>query len=98
MVIITEDKDNITVEALSVDKIHIKYECPYCWRLRNGKVVPTPFMKNGKPYKSAKRNIHFHGSGDDFSHRTEHRSSHCLVNRDKGVYIVINENTKMIKK
>ncbi len=97
MTIHHEDANNIYVQATLVDRIHIHYECPFCWKLKNGRIVDNPFNKKTKRlYMSATPNKHFHGSAGDLSNRTEHRLSHCLVNSEKGVFIVINENTKKL--
>jgi len=97
--ILDEDDDNIKVEALTIGKTYLTYQCPYCWRLRNGRLLDSNIDKKTKRiYTSAKRNIHYHGSSGDLSNRTEHRLSHCLVNSEKGVYIEINDNTKRTKK
>jgi hypothetical protein len=92
--IIVENEDNIIVKAKTIDKTHFTYECPYCWKLRNGRVTDSNFCKKTKRiYSSAKPKIHYHGSGGDFSNRTEHRGSHCTVNSKKGVFIVIDHDT-----
>ncbi len=95
MTILEEDEYNITVEASMIDKIHIYYKCPFCYKLKNGRVVDSPFnTKTKRIYSSAKPNTHFHGSGGDLLNRIEHRVSHCSINDKKGVWIVINDNTK----
>ena len=82
---------NTTVHAKSIDKRYITFECPFCW---------TKYKKNGEPYKTAKRETHYHGSGNEFHNRTEHRSRHCSsgdhnkkTSYDGGFYIVIDDNT-----
>jgi wyosine [tRNA(Phe)-imidazoG37] synthetase (radical SAM superfamily) len=93
--ILDEDDRNIKVQAKTVGKIHFTYECPYCWRLRNGRISDSNFCKKTKRiYSSAKPNIHYHGSGGDFSNRTEHRISHCTINDKKSIYIEINDDTE----
>ncbi len=85
----------LTVEALEIDPIHIKYECPHCFNLGN-KIIFTKFKKNGKRYLTLKPNYHFHGSGGDLTNRIEDRITHCLIeNPDYDlVNIVINDNTR----
>jgi len=93
--IIDEDEESITVEATTINEISFQYNCPYCWRLQNGRIVDNPFNKRTKRlYASAKPNIHYHGSSGNLNNRKEHRSSHCIVNSKKNVIIEINENTK----
>lgn len=82
------DKDNTVVIAHKIDKIHIYYECPYCW---------SKYKKNGQPSSKAKRIIHSHGSCNDFSNRIENRISHCFEpNKTHNVNIVIDDSTKRI--
>ena len=74
-----------TVYAKSIDKIHIRFECPFCW---------TKYKKNGEPYKNAKRLIHRHGSCNTFEIREEHRGGHCMPERYGGNFIIIiDDNT-----
>jgi hypothetical protein len=61
-------REIIKVHANSVDKIHIKFTCPFCW---------TRYKKNRTPTKLAKRVIHMHGSGNNLDNRTELRLPHC---------------------
>jgi len=81
--ILDEDDNNIKIQALSISKVNFKYQCPYCYRNSKGRIN----SKKGKP------NYHYHGSNEDFSNRTEHRSSHCTINDKKKLYIEINDYT-----
>jgi hypothetical protein len=49
------------VEAVEVNTTEIIFICPRC----------KPQRKNGKPI------LHRHGSGGNFSNRSEHRIAHC---------------------
>lgn len=73
-----------TFVADFVDKIHIGYTCPYCWKKVN---------KDGKPRKNAKNLVHLHGSNGNLENRVESRASHCGLGE---VEIIINDNTKKI--
>ncbi len=92
--ILKEDENNIWVHCKRIDRIHFTYDCPFCWKLRNGRIVDSPFNQTTKRlYMSAKPNQHYHGSDNDFRNREEHRISHCTINHEKGVYIVIDDDT-----
>ncbi len=98
MEISDEDDRNIIVEAKTINPIHFTYDCPYCYRIRSGRLVDSPFCKRTKRLlSSAVPTRHFHGSGGDLSNRIEHRVSHCTVNDDKGVFIKITNKTKRYK-
>ena len=56
------------VNALSIDKLMFRYECPLCY---------TKYKKSGYPRKNARHTIHRHGSNGDITNRNEHRGSHC---------------------
>lgn len=59
----------ICVRCCEVDRHQLYYVCPSCWTKRT---------KSGLPYKTARRVVHFHGSGGDFRVRGgEHRVMHC---------------------
>jgi hypothetical protein len=76
---------NTTVNAQSINNVHIKFECPYCW---------SKYKKNGEPTKRAKRINHMHGSNDNLNNRTENRIAHCMNERYNGGFnIIINDET-----
>ena len=76
---------NTTVFAKSVDKVHIRFECPFCW---------SKYKKNGEPTKNAKKVIHLHGSCGELHNRIEHRGAHCINNKYNGSFnIIINDDT-----
>ena len=79
----------ITVKSHKIDKIHLYYRCPFCATIRGGRQVPISIKRK---YKSAKNTEHFHGSGGDFSNRTEGRVSHCLFSSGN-VDIIIDDST-----
>jgi len=81
--ILDEDDNNIKIQALSISKVNFKYECPYCFRNSKGRIIS----------KKGKANYHYHGSNEDYTNRTERRSSHCLINNKKNLYIEINDDT-----
>ncbi len=81
----------VKVKCLYIDNVHIAYECPFCWKVGKN-VKGSPFMKNGKLYKTAKPNIHRHGSCEGKVFGIEHRSSHCLFNKES-VEIEITDET-----
>ena len=92
---IQECKDYIVVKAHKIDKTHIYYKCPFCWKIRNGRILDSPFCKTKKRiYSSARPNEHFHGSGGDLGARIEYRTSHCTINNEKEIKIIIDEETK----
>ena len=75
----------IDIIAQSIDKIHIKFECPFCY---------NKYKKDGTPYKRAKRLIHKHGSGGNLKNRVEHRGAHCDYERNnKSFNIHITDKT-----
>ena len=91
---ISEQEDYIVVKAKKIDNVHIYYECPFCWTIRNGKIKDSNFnRKTKKLYMSAKPTIHRHGSGGDKHNRYETRVSHCSVNNNKEIKIIIDEET-----
>ena len=51
------------------------------------------YPKNICPYKE-----HFHGNGNNYENRVEHRISHCLgdCQHNKDAEIIIDENTRRI--
>jgi hypothetical protein len=76
---------NTTVNAQSIDKIQISFECPYCW---------SKYKQNGEPTKRAKKIKHVHGSNENLNNRTEHRLAHCIRERYDGCfYIIIDDKT-----
>ncbi len=85
------DSEIPTFCALRVDHTHIYYKCPTCF---------TKYKKNGEPYKTAKHVIHRHGSCNDLSNRTEHRSHHKCYNNPSNTStyescnIIINDDTE----
>ncbi len=44
----------VCVRCSKVDKVHVHFQCPFCW---------TKYKKNGQPTARARRRVHFHGSG-----------------------------------
>lgn len=78
----------IIVEAEYINKYQFSYECPFCFKLRNGRIVD-----NRSKYKSAKPTLHLHGSGGELHNRIEHRVNHCSYNK-QNVIIHITDNTK----
>jgi hypothetical protein len=96
---ISENDDYLVVHAFYIDQTHIKYKCPYCWKLRSGRVLDSNYdPKKKRIYASAVPGTHMHGSAGDLGNRYETRSSHCTINNDKEVKIIIDENTKKINK
>lgn len=77
------------VKAHKIDNFQIYYQCKHCY---------SKYKKNGEPYKNAKKKIHIHGSGNDFSNRTESRIPHCSEDRRRAseVLIVIDDTTQKI--
>ena len=76
----------IEVIAKKIDYTHIHYECPFCSTIGKRQV------DNKKKYNTMKPTIHRHGSGGNTADRTEHRSSHCLYNKED-VLIIIDKST-----
>jgi hypothetical protein len=60
--------DIVYVNADTIDKVHIKFTCPFC---------ATRYLKNGSRSKTSKSKIHLHGSSNEFHNRFEHRIPHC---------------------
>ncbi len=78
---------NFVVEAKTIDKHHITYECPYCY---------TKYKKNGQPYKKAKHRVHTHGSCGELHNRIEARIHHSGTDDPRNgqeVGISITDNT-----
>lgn len=59
---------HIVVIAKSIDRIHIKFDCPFCW---------SRYKRNGMPYATARRKVHQHGSNGNLINRVETRGAHC---------------------
>ena len=93
--LLLRDDDFVMYHAFKVDKTHIYYRCADCFKTSTGRIINSPFKKNGKPYKHLEANIHRHGSAGDWNTRIEDRCSHCDVTLNKkNVKIVIDQNTK----
>ena len=91
--LLLRDDNFVMYHAFKVDRIHIYYRCADCFKTSTGRIVNSPYKKNGKPYKNLKANIHRHGSNSCWKTRTEDRSPHgdvCL--NKKNVKIVIDHN------
>lgn len=73
-------KELTEVHALSVDDKQISFICPYCW---------SKYKKNGQPYMTAKRLIHYHGSNGNRANRIENRISHCSKHIYNGMFDII---------
>jgi hypothetical protein len=84
----------VKVKCLYIDNVHIAYECPFCWKV--GKSIKgSPFMKNGKPYKTAKPNIHRHGScGGKVGNGLQHRVAHCTFSKESVEIEITNETPR----
>ena len=92
---IQENEDFVIVRAYKIDKTHIHYKCPFCYKIRSGRILDSPFCKKTKRiYASAQPNEHRHGSGGDLMPRIEQRVSHCLINHEKEIKIIIDEETQ----
>ena len=92
------ESDYTIIHAYSVDEYQIRYRCPFCYKISSGRILDSPFCKRTKRlYSSAKHCIHIHGSGGNLENRTEIRASHCTINRDKEIKIIIDDKTKRIR-
>lgn len=93
--LLLRDDDFVMYHAFKVDRTHIYYRCADCFKTKTGRIINSPFKKNGKPYKFLEANIHRHGSGGDWKTRVEDRCPHgdvCL--NKKSVKIVIDHRTE----
>ena len=74
------------VHAETINKVQFTFECPYCY---------TKYRKDGKtPYKTAKKSIHYHGSGYNTNNRNESRIAHCNKRIYNGEFeIIIDDST-----
>jgi len=93
--LLLRDDDFVMYHAFKVDKTHIYYRCADCFKTKTGRIINSPFKKNGKPYKYLEANIHRHGSGCDWKTRVADRCPHgdvCL--NKKSVKIVIDHKTE----
>ena len=82
---------NINIEASEINKSQFKYECPFCMRIKGGRIIERNEINKNK-YKSWKPNFHKHGSSGELHNRKEYRGGHCLFNT-KDVCIHITDNT-----
>lgn len=76
--------NKVYVNAIGIDKIHIRFICPFCYSCHN---------KNSS--KQSKSITHIHGSNNKFHNRFEYRLPHCL-NQDinnSSFAIAITDNT-----
>ena len=91
--LLLETDDELLVHSFRMDRVHLYYRCPYCYKLNSGKVVGSKYKKNGEPYKRIKHNVHKHGVGSNYNTGSYHKISHCDFNK-KCVRIVVDNNTK----
>jgi len=84
----------VDVIAYEIDEKHIRYKCPFCYTLSSGRITDKAYNpRTFTLYKSAKPNIHTHGSCGELHNRIETRSSHCTFNNEQ-VNIHITDETK----
>ncbi len=74
------------VYAKSIDKVHFKFECPFCY---------DKYKKDGiTPTKNAKKLFHIHGSNENLRNRRESRIAHCNNKIYNGSFeIIIDDST-----
>jgi len=89
------EKEFEIVNAYKIDNVHIYYKCKHCYKLKSGRIIDSPFCKKtNRIYSSAKPMTHIHGSGGNLEARIEQRKSHCSINHNKEIKIIIDENTQ----
>lgn len=82
------------VFATKITEKKIYYECPYCYTLPSGKVVFSPYKKNGSIYKTAKKTIHNHGNDTGkLENRYFCRFGHCTSPENGEIKIIVNDDT-----
>jgi hypothetical protein len=79
--------NNVYVNAIAINKLQIRFVCPFC---------RTRYNKNGEPSKRSKRVTHFHASCNNFHNRFEHRSPHCMDENinNRSFMIAVTDSTK----
>tara|TARA_R100000805_G_C3610319_1_gene110906 strand:+ start:582 stop:890 length:309 start_codon:yes stop_codon:yes gene_type:complete len=91
--VLLETDEELLVHCCKMNNTHMYYRCPYCWTIpSSGRVISSPYKKNGERYKSAVPTLHYHGN-PQFKMGSYHKISHCEFNK-KCVRIVVDENTK----
>ncbi len=81
---------HIYVRCSKVDKVNVRFACPFCWLRIN---------KDGTPRKNSKRREHIHGTGGRVTVGYHgHRVSHCSTEVDNfkfnGFELVVTESTE----
>ena len=71
--LINEREKTSVVIAKSISRKHLIYECPTCW---------DKYTYQGKPYKNAKRGLHYHGGDKDLGNCVvSGLTTHCRYDR-----------------